>query len=307
MLGAACCAHAGPATAASSVAKAALFSHFLAIIPPLPDSLWLLNLRLRKVQRTLKDIPPPMRTLFSKWRMILVITLAAIITICAALYGVWQLSRSRDFQLFGKIIPRIETTEKVIALTFDDGPTPAYTQPVLDLLRERQVTATFFLMGVDVDAHPDETRAIIAAGHEIGNHTHTHADMTLATEDSAADEITRADNAIRQAGYTGDIHVRPPFSKKLIGLPLHLAKHDRATITWDIEPESWPEIASDPAKIAAHVIEKARPGSIVNLHVMYASREATRQALPAMIDGLRANGYRFVTVSELIALGTTPQ
>lgn len=254
-----------------------------------------------------KEIPPTMRTLLSKWRLILLVTLAAIITICAALYGVWQLSRSRDFQLLGKIIPRIETTEKVIALTFDDGPTPAYTQDVLDLLREKGVVATFFLIGSDVDAHPDETRALIAAGHEIGNHTYTHADMTLASEEFAGDEITRTDAAIRNAGYTGDIHVRPPFSKKLIGLPLHLAKHDRPTITWDIEPESWPEIASDPAKIAAHVMEKARPGSIVNLHVMYASRETTRQALPMMIDGLRAAGYRFVTVSELMALATAPQ
>lgn len=245
-----------------------------------------------------------MRTLLSKWRLILIVMLAVILALGAAAYGVWTLSRSRDFQLFGKIIPRIDTSEKVIALTFDDGPTPAYTQSTLDLLREKEVVATFFLMGVDVDAHPDETRAIIDAGHEIGNHTYTHADMTLASEEQAADEITRADTAIRRAGYSGPIHVRPPFGKKLIGLPLHLAKHDRATITWDVEPESYSDIAADPAKIAAHVIETTRPGSIIILHVMYDSREPSRQALPAIIDGLKARGFRFATISELLTLET---
>lgn len=245
-----------------------------------------------------------LRPLVSKWRLILLVTLGVIIALAAVTYGVWSLSRSRDFQLFGKIIPRIETSEKVIALTFDDGPTPEHTQGVLDLLREKQTVATFFLMGVDVDAHPDETRAIIAAGHEIGNHTYTHPDMTFASEDQAADEITRTDAAIRRAGYTGDIHVRPPFGKKLVGLPLHLAKHDRPTITWDVEPESYGDIASDPAKIAAHVLEKTHPGSIIILHVMYDSREPSRQALPAIIDGLKARGYRFATVSELLTLDT---
>jgi peptidoglycan/xylan/chitin deacetylase (PgdA/CDA1 family) len=243
----------------------------------------------------------------SKWRLIAMVTLAAAMMMTAASYGVWSLSRSRDFQLFGKIIPRIETAEKVVALTFDDGPTPAYTQATLDLLREKEVVATFFLMGVDVDAHPIETRAIIAAGHEIGNHTYSHPDMTFASEEQAADEIGRADDAIRRAGYTGEIHVRPPFGKKLIGLPLHLAKHDRATITWDVEPESYPEIAADPAKIAAHVIETARPGSIIILHVMYDSREPSRQALPAIIDGLKARGFRFATVSGLLALEAPQQ
>ena len=243
-----------------------------------------------------------MRAILSKWRLILIVTLAVIIMLGAIAYGVWTLSRSRDFQLFGRIIPRVETVEMVAALTFDDGPTREYTRGVLDLLREKNVTATFFLMGVDVDANPEEMRAIVAAGHEVGNHSYTHPDMTFASEAQAADEITRTDAAIRRSGYTGDIYVRPPFGKKLVGLPLHLAKHDRATITWDVEPESFAGIASDPARIAAHVIDKTRPGSIIILHVMYDSREPSRQALPAIIDGLRARGFRFATVSELIAL-----
>lgn len=230
------------------------------------------------------------------------IVFAGLLAVFLALYGIWQLSRSRDFQLFGEIVPRVETSEKVVALTFDDGPTPEYTDGVLDVLQERGVKATFFLMGVDAEKHPDQVRALIADGHELGNHTYTHPDMTLASVDKAKDEVERTDAALRSAGYSGEIHFRPPFGKKLIGLPLYLSDHDRKTITWDVEPESFKEIAADPKLITEHVLEKTRPGSIIILHVMYKARETSRQALPEVIDGLQARGFRFVTVSELLAM-----
>ena len=230
------------------------------------------------------------------------IVIALLLAIFLALYGVWQLSRSRTYQLFGEIVPRVETSQKVVALTFDDGPTPAYTDGVLDVLREHGVKATFFLMGVDAEKNPDQVRAIIADGHELGNHTFTHPDMTLADLDKARDEVERTDAALRNAGYAGEIHFRPPFGKKLIGLPLYLADHDRTTITWDVEPESFKEIAADPKRITEHVLEKTRPGSIIILHVMYRARETSRQALPDVIEGLQALGFRFVTVSELLAM-----
>jgi peptidoglycan/xylan/chitin deacetylase (PgdA/CDA1 family) len=232
----------------------------------------------------------------------LVIVVVLLVVVLLALYGTWQLSRSRDFQLFGEIVPRVDTSEKVVALTFDDGPTPEYTDGVLDVLRERGIKATFFLMGVDAEKNPDQVRALIADGHELGNHTFTHPDMTLASFDKAKDEVERTDAAIRSAGYSGEIHFRPPFGKKLIGLPLYLSDHDRTTITWDVEPESYSDIAADPKLITAHVLEKTRPGSIIILHVMYKARETTRQALPDVIDGLHARGFRFVTVSELLAV-----
>ena len=232
----------------------------------------------------------------------LAIVFAPLLVVFLALYGTWQLSRSRDFQLFGEIVPRVETSEKVVALTFDDGPTPEYFDGVLNVLRERGVKATFFLMGEDAEKHPDLVQALIADGHELGNHTFSHPDMTLASVDKAKDEIERTDAAIRKAGYSGEIHFRPPYGKKLIGLPLYLADHDRTTITWDVEPESYSDIAKDPKLITAHVLEKTRPGSIIILHVMYKARETSRQALPDVIDGLQARGFRFVTVSELLAM-----
>jgi peptidoglycan/xylan/chitin deacetylase (PgdA/CDA1 family) len=157
-------------------------------------------------------------------------------------------------------------------------------------------------MGEDAEKHPDLVRALMADGHELGNHTYTHPDMTLASLDKAKNEVERTDAAIRKAGYSGELYFRPPFGKKLIGLPLYLADHDRTTITWDVEPESYSDIAADPKLITAHVLEKTRPGSIIILHVLYKARETSRQALPDIVDGLHARGFRFVTVSELLAM-----
>jgi peptidoglycan/xylan/chitin deacetylase (PgdA/CDA1 family) len=238
---------------------------------------------------------------FAWGRMLLIVALVVAIVIGAAI-AVWAISRSRDFQLFGEIVNRVETDEKLVALTFDDGPTPDYTADVLALLAAKDVKATFFVIGSDAVRHPDEMRAIVLAGHEVGNHTYSHDDMTWADEAKAAKEIEQTDAAIRASGYTGEIHFRPPFGKKLIGLPLYLAKHDRTTVTWDVEPESFDEVAATANGMASHVLANTTPGSIIILHVMYKARETSRQALPAIIDGLKERGFRFVTVSELLAL-----
>jgi peptidoglycan/xylan/chitin deacetylase (PgdA/CDA1 family) len=246
-------------------------------------------------------IPGPKRPF--KWRSVIIITVAVLVAAGAALYGTWQLARSRDFQLFGKLVSHVEASEKVVALTFDDGPTHEYAPGVLAVLKEKGVKATFFVIGQDAEKNMDELRAIIAAGHEVGNHTFTHPDMTFASEARSADEIERTDAIIREAGYTAPILFRAPYTKKLIGLPLYLSKHDRTIITCNVEPDSFEDVAADPARITAHVLEQAKPGSIILLHVMYKSRETSRQALPGVIDGLRAQGYSFLTVSELIAKG----
>ena len=127
--------------------------------------------------------------------------------------------------------------------------------------------------------------------------------MVLVSWETVRDEIERTDRLIRQAGYQGTIHFRPPGTKKLLLLPLYLSQTGRLDIIDDVEPESDPAIARSAAEIAERVLEQARPGSIILLHVMYPSREATRQALPEIIRGLKEKGYRFVTVSELLAVG----
>jgi peptidoglycan/xylan/chitin deacetylase (PgdA/CDA1 family) len=233
----------------------------------------------------------------SKW----LVLPAALAVVFITAIGLWQLSKARSFQLFGDIVARIETSAPRVAITFDDGPTADYTEPVLALLAAHDVRATFFVTGREVEENPDEARAIVDAGHELGNHSWSHPDMTLLGPARIAREIERTNEAIRAAGHQGEIFFRPPFGKKLITLPWYLSRNGRTTIMWDIEPETYPEIAQDPDLIAQHVLDNVRPGSIVLLHVMYGSREASRQALPLIFEGLRVQGYEIVTVSELLA------
>lgn len=168
------------------------------------------------------------------------------------------------------------------------------------MLAAGNIPATFCLTGADLDRHPDQGAAIARAGHEIGNHTYTHRRMMLVSADTVADEIERTDAAIARTGYRGPLTFRPPYGKKLWTLPHYLAEHDRTTVTWDLEPDS--AGAPTTAQIVNDTVENVRPGSIILLHVMLESRSASRAAVPQIIDRLQADGYRFVTVSELLAL-----
>lgn len=227
----------------------------------------------------------------------LFLVLAVLVT---ALIGLHLFGKSRTTQLFGEIIARVETERPVVALTFDDGPTAGFTPEVLAILRERGVKATFFLTGKETEENLPQARMIVGEGHQIGNHSYTHSNMMLMGPARIGQEIERTDAAIRAAGYEGEIMFRPPYGKKLLTLPWYLSRHERKTIMWDVEPESFPDVAADTAAFAKHVIEQTKSGSIIIMHVMYGSRAISRQALPSIIDGLRQRGFEFVTVSQLL-------
>jgi peptidoglycan/xylan/chitin deacetylase (PgdA/CDA1 family) len=220
--------------------------------------------------------------------------------LATALTGLHLFGKSRTTQLFGEIVARVETERPVVALTFDDGPTAGFTPEVLAILRERGVKATFFLTGKETEENLPQARMIVGEGHQIGNHSYTHSNMMLMGPTRIGQEIERTDAAIRAAGYEGEIMFRPPYGKKLLTLPWYLSRHERKTIMWDVEPESFPDVAADTAAFAKHVIEQTKSGSIIIMHVMYGSREISRQALPSIIDGLRQRGFEFVTVSQLL-------
>ncbi len=239
-----------------------------------------------------------MRRIRTKTKVIVLVAVAVNVAVVVAL---WQISRSRTFQFFGEIIPRVNTSEKVIALTFDDGPTVNGTDEILRILAEQNVKATFFVIGAELATTLDQGKKIVAAGHELGNHSYSHDRMMLVTPSFVKQEIESTDKLIREAGYRGEIFFRPPYGKKLFALPYYLSTSNRKTITWDVEPESYPEIDSDADKIAEHVLSKTRPGSIIILHVMYPNRRESMKAVKKIVDGLKAKGYSFQTMSELLA------
>ena len=235
---------------------------------------------------------------FSRRRLTLV--LAALVIIAVTLgYGTYRLIPSRTTQLAGELVQRVETDERIVALTFDDGPTDADADAVLEALAQRGVVATFYLNGRDIEENPDAIRAIIAGGHEIGNHTWSHRSMAFVTFDTVADEVESTDAAIRAAGYEGPITFRPPFGDKLLTLPLYLAQHDRVTVTWDVSAEDFSDDQQSSSEIVDGTVGTTSPGSIILLHPWF-GRTASQQAIGEVIDQLQAQGYRFVTVSDLI-------
>jgi chitin deacetylase len=235
-----------------------------------------------------------------KRRTFLLATSIFLIAVLALIVGVRELARSRTVQLFGKLVPRIETNDKIVALTFDDGPNPQYVDEILTVLSGKSVQATFFVTGGELSKAPDAGRKIVASGHELGNHTWSHEHMVLKSAGYYRREIEDTDVLIRTAGQSGEIYFRPPYSYKLFGLPRYLRTHNRTSITWDIEPDSYESVAATPQGILAHVVERVRPGSIILLHVWYKSRHTSREAVPLIIDALQTQGYRFVTMSEMI-------
>lgn len=212
---------------------------------------------------------------------------------------IYNVSKSRTFQFFGEIIPRVELNERVIALTFDDGPTKE-TDKILSILREQQIKATFFVTGAALQKHVEEGKKIADSGHELGNHTYSHERMILKSYGFVKREIQKTDSLIRLTGYQGTIHFRPPYGKKLLILPYFLSTQHRKSIMWDVEPESYPEVGKSARNITEHVLEHTKPGSIILLHVMHQDRKESVKSIPGIISGLKKQGYTFLTISELL-------
>lgn len=232
-------------------------------------------------------------------KKLLIIISVTLLGLIIAGYGLLKLSNSRSFQFFGGIEAKVTTNEKVVALTFDDGPTEK-TEEIVKALEEADIKATFFLTGKEIELNFGEAQKVVKAGHEIGNHSYSHQRMVFKSPSFIKNEIEKTDQLIRKAGYEGTIHFRPPYGKKLLLLPYYLNENKRKTILWNIEPETYPEIASDSRKIVQYVSENIEPGSIILMHVMYDSRADSIESIKGMVMELKEKGYQFKTISELL-------
>jgi peptidoglycan-N-acetylglucosamine deacetylase len=229
----------------------------------------------------------------------MLLRVAAIVLVAVLLLGVaaYRLHDSRTKQLFGELVAAVTTTERVVALTFDDGPVAPHTDSILELLRREQVRATFFVIGSAVARQPELARRIVGDGHELGNHSFSHRPLLLTSPRTIRREVETTDSLIIAVGGGPQVHFRPPYGKRLIVLPWYLARTGRTTVLWSIEPDTWHR---DHAAMVQHVADNVRPGTIILLHVEIGSRVEERAALPLIIHELKRRGYRFVTVSELM-------
>lgn len=199
------------------------------------------------------------------------------------------------------IIREWPTGRKRIALTFDDGPHPDFTPKFLALLASKKVRATFFLLGPNAEKHPELVKAIAEAGHEIGNHSWSHPVLNKLTPDKIREELTKTNSTIEQAVGSRPHLMRPPYgsaNKKVQEICQELGLR---IICWSVDTDDWRK-ATTAEKMWEIVKKNVRDGAIVLMHDRY---DKSLETTAKTIDEFRAQGYEFVTVSELLGLGTS--
>lgn len=192
----------------------------------------------------------------------------------------------------GKESSMEECEVKRVALTFDDGPNPEYTEKLLDGLKDRNVKATFFLLGEQVELYPDIVKRMYEEGHLIGNHSYDHVNLGAMCESDACDQIKRTNDAIYKVTGEYPEFLRPPFGS----VKDNVDKDMNMIVTWwDIDTRDWE--VQNVASIESKVLGKAKDGEIILMHDAYAT--SVTAALD-LIDKMKQDGYEFVTVDELI-------
>ncbi len=187
----------------------------------------------------------------------------------------------------------VHTEEKVMAITFDDGPDPLYTGYILDVLKEKDVKATFFVLGENAKNNPDLLKRIREEGHEIANHGYSHSYTTS----KFVQELVRTDEVLYELLQERTTFYRPPGGVVSSAVVAGVKSQGHVLTLWSIDSKDWTN--PGPARIIQNVVNASFPGGIILLHDGGEKREQTIRALGPIIDRLREQGYRFVPVSEL--------
>jgi peptidoglycan/xylan/chitin deacetylase (PgdA/CDA1 family) len=201
------------------------------------------------------------------------------------------------------VITSGDSSRPAVALTFDDGPSPRYTPKILALLKQYQARCTFFVLGSKVEEHPGLIKVMLAAGHEVGNHTFSHPPLPQIGNLARTRELERTRLALDLLGCPRKNRImRPPYSESDPRLVSYLDHTNRKMILWSVDSGDWQGLEA-PA-IAHNVLSRVKNGSIIIFHDSdedcQADRSPTVTALKIILPTLRESGYRLVTVSELL-------
>lgn len=242
--------------------------------------------------------------------------LAAALAIAAiGGYAAYEGVEAPGNQLFGPTVVRGAANLPEVALTYDDGPNPPYTDRILDVLHTEHVPATFFLVGRAVDAYPATVRRMVREGHAVGNHSWDHAHLVLDTPARVRGDLERTSDAIERAAGVRTTLMRPPFGMRDFVVVSQARALGYQVVMWSVPlPKDWEQPGD--ATIARRVEPNVRDGSIIVLHdgnrgiVCAPTGKAPRAlcdrsqevgATRDIIDALRARGFTFVTVPRLLA------
>jgi peptidoglycan-N-acetylglucosamine deacetylase len=187
-----------------------------------------------------------------------------------------------------------------IALTFDDGPNDKLTPKLLDLLAAHHIKATFFVLGELVTTYPEIVQRAAREGHEIGNHSWSHPNLAKLSDEGVRQQLQKTDDAIKAATGTRPTLMRPPYGN-LTARQKRWVHDDFGykIILWDVDPLDWRR--PGPKVVCSRIVKETRAGSIILSHDIH---PGTIEAMPATLEQLQAKGFKFVTVSELIAMAT---
>ena len=227
-------------------------------------------------------------------KILIFVSIGLILTLMVVI-ATFQYSRSWQNAFFINPVYKINTDEKVVALTFDDGPSETRTPALLDLLDKYNVEATFFMLGNNIKNHPDIAKAVYDQGHLIGNHSYSHPRLIFKSPSFVREQINKTDQLIESLGQKEVKYFRPPYTSKYIILPLVLRSLDKELVTGTYDPPSEYISPYKAKNVANEVIENTEPGSIIYLHDGKDSdQEQFIESVKLMIVGLKEKGYKFV-------------
>ncbi|WP_338554601.1 polysaccharide deacetylase family protein [Paenibacillus sp. KS-LC4] len=188
--------------------------------------------------------------------------------------------------------------QKLVALTFDDGPDGRYTPAILDILKKKGVKATFFVVGVQVKKDPEVLQRIVDEGHEIGNHTTHHKDLTKLTKSQIWEEITTTDKLIQDVVGFAPNRVRAPYGAVNSTVKQLMKEKGRELVSWNVDTRDW--AGTSVAVMKRNISEHTKPGGIILMHSFGGKGiKNTVDMLPDVIDSLHKKGYTFVTIDEM--------
>lgn len=235
-----------------------------------------------------------------------------------ALFGAYEYAESPASQLFGATLVSGPPTRHVVALTFDDGPNPPYTDEILDVLEREHVRATFFVVGRAVAAYPQVVRREMRDGDAIGNHTWNHAHLVVMSAQQEARSLQRTQDAIERATGVRTTIMRPPYGKRDWMVLAEARELGYTPVMWSV-PLAGDWENPPPQVIARRILRDVRNGSIIVLHdgsegrlcspasAALCDRVSAVRATRLIIEALKRLGYGFVTIPELLASPTESQ
>lgn len=208
--------------------------------------------------------------------------------------------KRKDVEPSGQVVWEVHTSQKVIALTFDDGPSPKFTPQVLKLLKQYDAHATFFQIGYRMQRYPQIVQQVVQAGHELGNHSMTHQYENKTGARIMCSDIEKAESIIQRYQPNHIKLFRPPGGYIDNALLKDVQRLDYKVVLWSYHQDTKDWSKPGAKMIANHIIQHARSGDIVLLHDGGGDREQTIQALKSILPALKQQGYQFVSVSELL-------